>query len=89
MLSIPFMDETYAPVIRMKYEMASGDPERARNARRHLGPDVQLSRWKFVWINLSRPVILLTCSFICFILSLYMALIYGIYYLMFATFSGT
>ena len=73
----------------MRYEIASGDPERARNARRHLGPDVQLGKWRFVWINLSRPVILLTCSFICFILSLYMALIYGIYYLMFATFSGT
>jgi hypothetical protein len=82
------MDETYAPVVRMRYDMASGDPEKAQNARRHLGPGVQLGRWKFVWINLSRPIILLTRSFICFILNLYMALIYGIYYLMFATFSG-
>ena len=88
-LSIPFMHETYAPVIRMRYEMASGDPEKARNARRHLGPDVQLGKWRFLWINLSRPVLLLTRSFICFVLSLYMALIYAIYYLMFATFSGT
>lgn len=87
-LSLPFMQESYAPVVRMKYEMASGDPERARHARRHLGPEVQLGRWKFLWINLSRPVVLLTHSLICFVLSLYMALIYGIYYLMFATFSG-
>jgi hypothetical protein len=82
------MDETYAPVIRMKCDLVSGDPEKARDARRHLGPDVQLGRWRFLWINLSRPVVLLTHSFICFVLSLYMALIYSIYYLMFATFSG-
>jgi hypothetical protein len=87
-LSIPFMDETYAPVLRMRYDIASGDPERARTARRHLGPDLQLGRWKFIWVNLARPILLLTCSFICFVLSLYMALIYGIYYLMFATFTG-
>lgn len=88
-VSIPFMDETYAPVLRMKRDLASDDPEKVRNARRHLGSGVQLGQWKFLWINLSRPVILLTRSFICFVLSLYMALIYGIYYLMFATFSGT
>lgn len=87
-LSIPFMHETYAPVLRMKYDLASGHPEKARNARRHLGSQLQLGRWEFLWVNLSRPVILLTRSFICFVLSLYMALIYGIYYLMFATFSG-
>jgi len=86
-LSIPFMHETYAPVLRMKYDLASGDPEKAVNARRHLGAEVQLGQWKFLWNNLSRPVVLLTRSFICFVLSLYMALIYGIYYLMFATFT--
>lgn len=73
----------------MKYDIASGDPEKARNARYHLGPEVQLGQWKFLWINLSRPVMLLTHSLICFVLSLYVAFIYGIYYLMFATFSGT
>ena len=88
-LSIPFMHETYAPVIRMRRDLASGDPERIKNARRYLGPEVQqLGRWKFLWTNLSRPVVLLTRSLICFVLSLYMALLYGIYYLMFATFSG-
>ena len=83
------MHETYAPVIRMRRDLASGDPERIKNARRYLGPEVQrLGRWKFLWTNLSRPVVLLTRSLICFVLSLYMALLYGIYYLMFATFSG-
>ena len=82
------MHETYAPVIRMRRDLASGEPSKIRNARRHLGSNAQLGRWKCLWINLSRPVILLTRSFICFILSLYMALVYGIYYLMFATFSG-
>lgn len=86
-LSIPFMDETYAPVLHMKHDLASGDPEKASNARRHLGPEVQLGRWAYLWINLSRPLVLLTRSFICFVLSLYMALVYGIYYLIFATFS--
>jgi len=88
-LSIPFMVESYAPVVRMKCDIASGDPEKVGNARRHLGPDIQLGQWKFVWINLLRPVMLLTHSLICFVLSLYMAFVYGIYYLMFATFSGT
>ena len=83
------MQESYAPVVRMRYDIASGDPEKAKNARRHLGPEVQLGQWKFLWTNLSRPAMLLTHSLICFVLSLYMAFIYGIYYLMFATFSGT
>lgn len=82
------MDETYAPVLRMKQDLVSDDPVKVRDARRHLGPEVQLGRWAYLWTNLSRPVVLLTRSFICFVLSLYMALIYGIYYLMFATFSG-
>ena len=88
-LSVPIMDETYAPVLRMRRDLASDDERKRMNARRHLGSAAQLSRWEHLWMNLSRPIILLTRSFICFILSLYMALIYGIFYLMFATFSGT
>ncbi|KAF7325718.1 hypothetical protein MKEN_00422100 [Mycena kentingensis (nom. inval.)] len=42
----------------------------------------------FLWSNFSRPVYLLTHSFICFTLSLYMAFLYGIYYLFFVTFNG-
>lgn len=39
-----------------------------------------------MWVNMTRPFALLFGSFICFILSLYMGLVYGYYYLMFATF---
>ncbi|EGO01812.1 hypothetical protein SERLA73DRAFT_177339 [Serpula lacrymans var. lacrymans S7.3] len=81
-VAIPFLKETYAPVIRLR--RMNNDPEKLAQA-----PAVVLQhggKWKYMWINLSRPAILLTRSFICFILSLYMALMYGIYYLMFATF---
>ncbi|KAF8558851.1 MFS general substrate transporter [Imleria badia] len=78
-LAIPLFRETYAPVIRKRLR-ARGDLEKeVPNAE-------SLDRLGYLWLNLKRPVILLTRSFICFILSLYMALIYGIYYLMFATF---
>jgi len=40
-----------------------------------------------LWDNLARPITLLFQSTICFILSLYMAFMYGIFYLMFATFA--
>jgi len=39
-----------------------------------------------LWTNLTRPVVLLSTSFICFILSLFMALVYGFLYLLFTTF---
>ncbi|KAH7924032.1 MFS general substrate transporter [Leucogyrophana mollusca] len=84
-LAIPFLRETYAPVIRLRRDKSARDPEAAAAAH----PNLVLhhtGKWQYLWINLSRPVILLTQSFICFVLSLYMALMYGIYYLMFATF---
>ncbi|KXN81467.1 hypothetical protein AN958_04548 [Leucoagaricus sp. SymC.cos] len=43
-------------------------------------------RFKYFVTNLGRPIVLLFRSFICFILSLYTALVYGIYYLLFSTF---
>ncbi|KAL9710228.1 hypothetical protein Ac2012v2_006524 [Leucoagaricus gongylophorus] len=42
---------------------------------------------KKIWLNLSRAAALLTRSFVCFILSLYNAFMYGVYYLMFTTFT--
>lgn len=66
-LAIPLFRETYAPVIRGRLR-ASGDLEKeVTNA------DSQ-DKLGYLWLNLKRPVILLTRSFICFILSLYMAL---------------
>ncbi|KAG2361225.1 major facilitator superfamily domain-containing protein [Suillus spraguei] len=83
-LGIPFMRESYAPVIRLHREKMTTDLEKVPGhpalVAHHMG------KWAYLWINLKRPIILLTRSFICLVLSLYMALIYGIYYLMFATF---
>lgn len=84
-LGIPILRETYAPVIRRRLAAKCSDPEEAAKLYpSYLHP--QGSIGKIIWINLSRPVILLTRSLICFMLSLYMAFMYGIYYLMFTTF---
>ncbi|KAG1850195.1 major facilitator superfamily domain-containing protein [Suillus subalutaceus] len=84
-IGIPFLRESYAPVIRLRRQKTTRDLEKAAG----IHPDLtapHMNKWVYLWINLKRPVILFTRSFICFILSLYVALIYGIYYLMFATF---
>ncbi|EIN10549.1 multidrug resistance protein 4 [Punctularia strigosozonata HHB-11173 SS5] len=84
-IGIPFLRETYAPVIRMRLAARSGNPEEA--AKRH--PHLQTqhgSKIHVLWLNLTRPFILLTRSYVCLLLSMYMGLNYGIYYLMFATF---
>lgn len=82
-LALPLLEETYSPVIRKRLTKRPGDPEKA--AHFHL-PTAQTSKLEYLWVNISRPIILLFRSFICFILSLYMAFMYGIYYLMFTTF---
>lgn len=79
---IIFMRESYAPVIRLRHQKTSLDLEKAATTH----PAFTMSKWAYLWINLKRPIMIMTRSFICFILSLYMALIYGIYYLMFTTF---
>ncbi|KAG2336185.1 multidrug resistance protein 4 [Suillus weaverae] len=84
-IGIPFLRESYAPVIRLRREKMATDLEKAPTGHPALTTH-HMNKWVYLWINLKRPVILLTRSFICFILSLYVALIYGIYYLMFATF---
>ncbi|KAG2126280.1 major facilitator superfamily domain-containing protein [Suillus clintonianus] len=84
-LGIPLMRESYAPVIRLRRDKLSPDLEKVAEGHPAFAAH-HMNKWAYLWINLKRPVILLTRSFICFILSLYMALIYGIYYLMFATF---
>ncbi|KDR80330.1 hypothetical protein GALMADRAFT_62622 [Galerina marginata CBS 339.88] len=86
MISIPLLKETYAPVIRMRKAAKNPDPEIAK-AHPHLLQE-HGSKLHVLWVNLSRPIVILSHSFICFILSLYMAFMYGIYYLMFATFAA-
>ncbi|KAG2118857.1 multidrug resistance protein 4 [Suillus discolor] len=84
MIGIPLLRETYAPLIRLRLDNMALDPEKTTVG--HPTLQGEMSKWAYLWLNLKRPIILLTRSFICFILSLYMALLYGIYYLMFSTF---
>jgi len=79
-IGIPLLKETYAPVIIARRAKKRGDVPKGGP----LGPQKTLT--ELLWENMTRPVILLARSFICFILSLYMAIIYGIMYLMFVTF---
>lgn len=85
LVGLPLLRETYAPVIRSRRAKMSPDSERMS---RFQDPVLPTSKWRYLWLNLSRPIILLTRSLICFVLSLYMAFMYGIYYLMFATFAN-
>ncbi|KAH9478455.1 Efflux pump radE [Psilocybe cubensis] len=87
MVAIPFLRETYGPVIRMRRAAKSGDPEKAAAAHPHLQQE-HGSKLHVLWVNLERPFEMLFRSSVCFILSLYMAFMYGIYYLMFATFGS-
>ncbi|KAI0638314.1 multidrug resistance protein 4 [Trametes polyzona] len=84
-LGIPFLRETYHPVIRLRRAKKSADPEKAAAAHPHLIAE-HGSKMHRLWVDMTRPFILLTRSIICFLLSAYMALMYGIYYLMFAVF---
>lgn len=72
---IPFLRETYAPIIRMRRarRMAEEDPEKLTFEHSILLENHKDVR-HILWINLTRPFLILTRSFICFILSLYMAL---------------
>ncbi|KAK7437926.1 hypothetical protein VKT23_018361 [Stygiomarasmius scandens] len=82
-IGVPLLRETYAPIIRRRRALSSGDPEKAQHYR---GPMGDMGGLQYIWVNLIRPPMLLFGSLICFLLSSYMAFLYGIYYLMFATF---
>jgi len=84
-IGLPLLRETYGPVLRLRIAKKSADPEKTAASHPHLVAD-HGSKLHLIWINLERPTILLTRSLVCFLLSFYMAIQYGIYYLMFATF---
>ncbi|KAF7332555.1 SAP domain-containing protein [Mycena kentingensis (nom. inval.)] len=85
-VGIPILRETYAPTIRLRRAKKAVDPEKAAAQHPHLLAE-HGSKLHYLWVNLSRPAILMFRSLVCFMLSLYMAFMYGIYYLMFTTFS--
>lgn len=72
-LGIPLLSETYAPVIRLRLAEKSLDPEKAAQGHPAL-LQAHGSKLYVLWLNLSRPAILITHSLICFMLSLYMSL---------------
>ncbi|KAJ7771073.1 major facilitator superfamily domain-containing protein, partial [Mycena maculata] len=84
-VGIPLLRETYSPILRLSKAKKTADPEKAAEAHPVLLRE-HTSKLHYLWINLSRPATLLFGSLICFMLSLYMAFMYGIYYLMFTTF---
>ena len=72
-VAIPLLRETYAPIIRLRRAKLTRDPEKATFTDANLS-GVPTSKLRYLWDNLTRPMIILTHSFICFILSFYMAL---------------
>lgn len=73
LVGIPFLRETYAPIIQIrKLSKCKGDPEKA--AKLEMLLESKKNKLHDLGDNLVRPIVLLTRSFICFILSLYMAL---------------
>lgn len=86
LLGVPFLRETFAPVIRVRRAKKSGAIERWTEAH-PLFAQAYMDKRRVLWTSLSRPTILLTTSLICFLLCFYMAFMYGIYFLMFATFA--
>jgi hypothetical protein len=73
LIGIPLLRESYAPIIRLRRQKTTRGLEKTDEGH----PDLtapHMNKWVYLWINLKRPVILLTRSFICFILSLYVAL---------------
>lgn len=70
-LGVPFLHETYAPVLEYRRALASEDIESAAGvSAAHSSQDTL----RLLWISLTRPIVLLSRSLICFTLSLYMAL---------------
>ncbi|KAG2361256.1 major facilitator superfamily domain-containing protein [Suillus spraguei] len=81
-LGFLLMRESYAPVIWLRREQRYPDLERAVT----IHPAFTMNKWAYLWMSIKRPIMIMTHSFKCSMLSLYMALIFGIYYMMFTTF---
>jgi MFS family permease len=77
-LALPFLHETYAPVLRFRLAKASGDPEKAARVHPVLSKE-HGGKGHLLWVNLTRPIILLTRNYVCFMLSGYTAFVYGMH----------
>ncbi|KIY43121.1 MFS general substrate transporter [Fistulina hepatica ATCC 64428] len=85
-VGIPFLHETYAPIIRIRRAKREGHLDVLAKTHPHF-MQIHNNKRAILFTNLIRPLMMLFGSIICFVLSLYMAFTYGIYYLMFTTFS--
>ena len=56
--------ETYGPVIRVRLAQKSSNPETVQSLEQVLHMD-QHSQLLNVWNSITRPLVYLTCSFIC------------------------
>ncbi|KAJ7100208.1 multidrug resistance protein 4 [Mycena belliarum] len=83
LVGIPFLRETYSPLLKLRLMPQPADLEKA--VQPIAGMDPSPGKIHYMWITFSRPLLLLSHSFVCFTLSLYMAFMYGIYYLFFTT----
>ena len=72
-IGIPLLRETYHPVIRLRRAKKAADPEAAAKMHPHLMQE-HGSKLRRLWVDMTRPFILLTRSIICFLLSAYMSL---------------
>ncbi|KAG2067648.1 MFS general substrate transporter [Suillus decipiens] len=81
-LGFLLMRESYAPVIQLCREQRYTDLKRAVTVH----PTFAMNKWAYLWMSIEQPIMIMTYSFMCFMLSLYMALIFSIYYMMFTTF---
>lgn len=82
---VPLMQETYEPVIQYRMAKKAGDVLRMKELRK-IQTEGSGSTAGFLWRSGVRPIVYLTRSLICFVFGLYLAVVYGIYYLMLATF---
>lgn len=73
LVGLPLLRETYGPVLRLRRQQKSADPEAAARAHPAL-IQAHGSKFHLLYVNLTRPIVLLCRSFICFILSAFMAL---------------
>ncbi|EIM88767.1 MFS general substrate transporter [Stereum hirsutum FP-91666 SS1] len=84
-LAALFLQETYGPVVRGRWEKLSGAIS-THTEPSDLERQAEVDAWRTLWLGLARPIQHLTQSFVCFILSLYGAVIYGILIMFFTTF---
>ena len=74
LFGIPLLDESYAPVIQLRRARKWAKDKEGGHPDHDVLLESHQNIYNVLWINLTRPIVLLCRSFICFILSLYMGM---------------